>query len=1339
MTSTATVSGTVAAVNDAPVAANSNIIVAEESTGTNLGLSVPTDADNDSLTITVTGLPTLGAVTKADGSPINNSDELTAAELTGLVYNAPADYNGTDAVGTFTYSVNDGQAEANSVTTATVNVTVNPLNDATVVANDTASVDEDSSVIIDVLANDTDIDTGTAKSPVASVTQGSNGSVAINADGTLTYTPNADFNGNDSFTYTNAEGATATVNVTVNPINDAPTGTDGVISLDEDSSYSFSADDFGFSDADSGDSLLAVRIDNLPGAGSLQLNGTAVTAGHVIALADLNNLTFTPAHDASGDNYSALTFSVSDQTGQFAITPSTLTFDVTPVADAPIVTINVGAASMSTTTITSANAEASGQGFTVQAFNPDGTAGDISSNSSPIGFGVAGDASGDDNELGYSNGQSERLVVEFDAPVASATVSFAWLHTGERATYELFDSSGNLIGSNTLAGITDSIDPAITLTSSTGAAISRIEFSAPGAGDDYLINSIEFATSTNYPLTITATPTDIDYSESIASITVAVPAGATLSAGSANSDGTWALPLTSSGSYSVVVNSTTQAVSISGLSMTLPGNPVGSLSVTVTATAQDGADTESNAATITIGDATAPETGDVSVVANEDSGPIAIILNASDDASSIANFTITSLPANGTLIYNDQEVLIGQAIPAIGNQASLSFTPNTDWNGSTDFQYLSSDVAGNVDQTPATVSILINPINDAPVNQLPAGYTTNEDTVLKLSGLSVSDVDVTSGLISVTLAVASGTLSAATASGVSVTGSGTDSIVLSGTLAEINAYLAEPATQPNYLPVADASGSVTLTMTSNDGGNTGTGGVLIDIDTTTITINSVADAVPSSDVSVRIGAPTVNTIDVSASSGGLDGQSSYTFPSGITLSTGNTATPFSWTNGSYLGVTSKNGDSEIEGSDTVTMTFPSGMQYMKLQLKNTANDTILIRSSLEVGDLTSGSGTISGTITSTVGAVSDAALRVNLVLEVLNGSTTTIVPVTGVVTDGNWTASYSGVTGTITKATVVSIIDGDLFSNGGTDFITFAINTDMTSLSIAQDPSNTFSGGNDKNDGFQIAYVDVNASQTDLTSYSYAVDVAATIQDTVGTPESFTSLTLSDLPEGSAISVVVNGSYKEINAVNGVYDLSAYTSLLSTATTDSGTDKIYLVTSSPLPSGFAPTLTLEVSDGDSSTAKTIIGGSNGSIFTGGAGNDYISGGAGSDSLNGGAGNDILIGGEGDDIIFGGSGADTFVWQAGHSGNDVIKDFNAAEGDVIDLSDLLSNVDADDLSNYLRVDSDSSSLLISTSGLLNEGGNADITIKLENAGGFALSASDTINTLIAGGDLKVSHD
>ena len=81
--------------------------------------------------------------------------------------------------------------------TGTVTVTVDAVNDVTTVVDDSATTNEDAAINIDVIANDTDVD---SKSPVATVTQGANGTVEINADGTVKYTPNANFNGTDTFT-----------------------------------------------------------------------------------------------------------------------------------------------------------------------------------------------------------------------------------------------------------------------------------------------------------------------------------------------------------------------------------------------------------------------------------------------------------------------------------------------------------------------------------------------------------------------------------------------------------------------------------------------------------------------------------------------------------------------------------------------------------------------------------------------------------------------------------------------------------------------------------------------------------------------------------------------------------------------------------------------------------------------------------------------------------------------------------------------------------------------------------------------------------------------------------
>ena len=111
--------------------------------------------------------------------------------------------------------------DAGNSVTATVNITVNPVNDAPAAVNDTASTNEDTPVTtVDVLANDTDVDNTLMPASITAFTQGTNGTVVSNDNGTFTYTPNANFNGTDSFTYTISDGTssnTATVNITVNP------------------------------------------------------------------------------------------------------------------------------------------------------------------------------------------------------------------------------------------------------------------------------------------------------------------------------------------------------------------------------------------------------------------------------------------------------------------------------------------------------------------------------------------------------------------------------------------------------------------------------------------------------------------------------------------------------------------------------------------------------------------------------------------------------------------------------------------------------------------------------------------------------------------------------------------------------------------------------------------------------------------------------------------------------------------------------------------------------------------------------------------------------------------
>ncbi|MGF6168077.1 uncharacterized protein YegL [Pseudomonas moraviensis] len=158
---------------------------------------------------------------------------------------------------------------------------------------------------------------------------------------------------------------------------------------------------------------------------------------------------------------------------------------------------------------------------------------------------------------------------------------------------------------------------------------------------------------------------------------------------------------------------------------------------------------------------------------------------------------------------------------------------------------------------------------------------------------------------------------------------------------------------------------------------------------------------------------------------------------------------------------------------------------------------------------------------------------------------------------------------------------------------------------------------------------------------------------------------------------------------------------------------------------------------------TLLGGAGNDILFGSGGNDLLDGGKGNDILLGGSGKDTLIGGQGNDILIGGSGGDTFVWKSGDTGNDVIKDFKASEGDRIDLRDLLQGETGSTIDNFLKITTvdGTSSLQVSSAGKFNSGDAAaatpDVTIKLEGNNW----ASANLHNLIAGSDptIKVDHN
>jgi hypothetical protein len=194
-------------------------------------------------------------------------------------------------------------------------------NRAPVAVNDSATTPEDTPVTIDVLANDSDPDPGTTLT-VQSVTQPSNGTAEIVAGG-VKYTPNANFNGSDSFSYTISDGAltaSATVTVNVTPVNDPPVANDDTVTTPEDTALNIPLADLlaNDTDPDTGDTLTVISVGPAQN-GSVELRSNDGVVN------------YRPAANFNGTD--SFTYTIQDSAG--ATASATVTVNVTPVNDAP--------------------------------------------------------------------------------------------------------------------------------------------------------------------------------------------------------------------------------------------------------------------------------------------------------------------------------------------------------------------------------------------------------------------------------------------------------------------------------------------------------------------------------------------------------------------------------------------------------------------------------------------------------------------------------------------------------------------------------------------------------------------------------------------------------------------------------------------------------------------------------------------------------------------------------------------------------------------------------------------------------------------------------------------
>ena len=1288
------------------------------------------DPDGDGL------LEVTGALTVTDID--TDEDAFVPGTLNGAYGNLTIDANGnwaysTDNAQAAIQSLDDGETLTDTITVATIDgttqdvtITINGTNDAPVASDvDLGAIDEDTSRVIteaELLANSSDIDASDTLSVTSVSVDAATGSIVDNGDGTFTFTPVANFNGDDvaiSFTVSDGDLTdTATALVDVSSVNDVPTSGAATVTTDEDIAYIFTESDFPFADVDVNDSLQSVRIDSLPAVGSLSLSGTALTAGAVVAVADIvaGNLVFTPEADANGTGYASFTFSVSDG-GLFTAVPSTLTIDVTPVNDAPVAQAGTLAATEDGAsvagTLVASDVDGDGLSYALVAgsepaegsvvVNPDGSFSfDPGSDFQDLAAGETRDVSFD-FEVTDGNGGSDTETVTVtvtgtnDAAIVGGDVSGAVTEDVDPDGDGLLETSGVLTVTDadngeasfvaeTLAGLYGSltIDAAGNWTYEADNSQSVVQ--ALGGGEslsDVLTVTTAEGTTQNVTITINGVnDAPIAEAGTLAATEDGDPVAGTLVASDVDGD---------SLSYALVAGSEpaegSVVVNLDGSFSFDPGSGFQDLAAGETrevsfnfevTDGNGGSDTETVTITVT-GTNDAPVVSSVDLGAVDEDASLVItsaqLLANSSDADVSDPLSVTSVsvdPGVGTVTDN-------------GN-GTFTFTPVANFNGNdVVINFTVSD--GTVSDT-ATALIDITSVNDAPIAQ--AGtLAATEDGGLVAGTLVASDADGDS-------------LSYALVAG-SEPAEGSVVVNLDGS------FSFDPGSDFQDLAAGETREvSFNFEVTDGNGGS--------DTETVTITVTGTNDAPVVS--SVNLGAVDEDTsrviteTELLAGASDADGSDTLTVTSvsvdpaiGTITDNGDgtfTFTPVANVNGDNIEVafTVSDGADTTAGTATLNLTAVADAAVISGVATGAVTEDVdpdgngLLETSgvLTVTDPDAGeAGFIAQTLVGTLGSLtidangnwtyaadnSQAAIQ-----SLAEGETAPAEVFTVTTIDGTEQQITIDVIGTneapvAFERTVRTVEGGDVIEGTlvGYDEDDGSLSFSLVSapaegaVTISQDGTFTFDVGND--------FQDLTFGQSRDVTFTYAVD------DNQGAANSVTEATITITVQGASDTPIVGISGGRIDGTASSDHIigSAFADDIRARDSDDiveggdGNDTIFGGSENDLIFGGAGN-------------DTILGGGNDPLASsdtlhGGTGDDDLNAGVGTDVVYGGAGNDIIIngpqvdlvdGGSGDDTLFsgvnddnfvGGAGADRFVFND-NIGQNRVWDFSVSE-DILELS------------------------------------------------------------------------
>ena len=1143
LSDTDNVSITVDPVNDAPVNTVPASVTATEDTSfafTGGNLISTTDVDgnlastqltvsNGTLNVTLSGSATISA--GANGSAtltISGSETDINATLASLTYQGTLNYTGADTL----VVVSTDSAGTPLSDTDNVSITVDPVNDApvnTVPASVTATEDTSFAFTGGNLISTTDVDGNLASTQLtvsngtlnvtlsgsATISAGANGSATLTISGSetdinatlasLTYQGTLNYTGADTLVVVSTDSAgtplsdTDNVSITVDPVNDAPVNTvPASVTATEDTSFAFTGGNL-ISTTDVDGNLASTQLTVSNGTLNVTLSGSAtisagangsatltISGSETDINATLASLTYQGTLNYTGAD--TLVVVSTDSAGTPLSDTDNVSITVDPVNDAPVNTVpaSVTATEDTSFAFTGGNlistTDVDGNLASTQLTVSNGTLNVTLSGSATISAGANGSAT-----LTISGSETD-----INATLASLTYQGTLNYTGaDTLVVVSTDSAGTPLSDTDNVSITvdpvndapvNTVPASVTATEDTsfaftgGNLISTTDVDGNLASTQLTVSngtlnvtlsgSATISAGANGSATLTISGSETDINATLASLTyqgtLNYTGADTLVVVSTDSAGT---PLSDTDNVSITVDPVNDA-------------PVNTVPASVTAT-------EDTSFAFTGGNLISTTDVDGNLASTQltvSNGTLNVTLSGSATISAGAN-------GSATLTISGSETDINATLASLTYQGTLNYT------GADTLVVVSTDSAGTPLSDTDNVSITVDPVNDAPVNTVPASVTATEDTSFAFTGGNlISTTDVDGNLASTQLTVSNGTLNV-TLSGsatISAGANGSATLTISGSETDINATLASLT----YQGTLNYTGADTLVVVSTDSAGT----PLSDTDNVSITVDPVNDApvntVPASvtateDTSFAFtGGNLISTTDVDGNLASTqltvsNGTLNVTLSGSATISAGANGSATLTISGSETDINATlasltyQGTLNYTGADTLVVVSTDGNAATDVDVVGITvtgdNDMPIITTSggisipedtsgtmmLSINDPDAGSGNLRVTLTVSNGFISLA-------------STTGLTFTTGDGTD-DLTMTFEGTQADLNVALATITYTPDL-NYFGSDTLSYSIND----LGNTGGPANIFNGGL----GITVTSVDDAAVITGDTIYT---------------------------------------------------------------------------------------------------------------------------------------------------------------------------------------------------------------------------------------------------------------